>query len=285
MPRLVIDLLDGARENGGMKVYISADIEGVAGCTASAETDPSNSSEYPTWKKRMTAEVKAACLGALKAGATEIVIKDAHWNGRNIDASELPAKGVTLIRGWSGHPYSMMQELDGSFAAVLYVGYHSRATSGGNPLSHTMNGGTFAEIRVNGQSASEFLLNSYIAARENVPVAFLSGDEALCREAKGQHSALATVATMTGVGDSTVSIHPAEALERITTGVEGALRGDLGRARFPLPKRFEAEIRYRRPAVAYRASFYPGAKALSDVSIGFECSDYLDLLRLIAFAR
>ncbi|MGZ3650270.1 MAG: M55 family metallopeptidase [Bdellovibrionota bacterium] len=265
-----------------MKIYISADIEGVAGCTALAESDP-NASEYPLFRRRMTAEVKAACDGAVAAGATEILVKDAHWFGRNIDASELPGC-VRLIRGWSGHPYSMMQELTGDFAAVLFVGYHSAASSGGNPLSHTMSG-IFAEIKINDQRASEFMINSYTAYGEGVPVAFLSGDEALCAEAKKFNENLVTVSTMKGVGDSTISLQPAVALERIQAGVESALRKRAQLRAQPLPGRFKVEIRYRSPATAFKCSHYPGAKLASDNTITFEAKEYFDVLRLLAFAR
>jgi D-amino peptidase len=267
-----------------MKVYLSADMEGVAACAAKEEVDPSNSNEYPRMCQRMTAEVRAACEAALAAGAKEVWVKDAHWHGRNIDPAQLPAEGVRLIRGWSGHPYSMMQELNRDFSAVLFVGYHSRASSGGHPLSHTMSGRTFAEILVNGRPASEFLLNTYTAAREGVPVAFLSGDEALCAESRELVGGLVTVPTMHGVGDSVVALHPTEVIAKIRQGVGQALTS-ARRAPLPLPASFQVEVRYKAPAMAYRASFYPGARLSSDVTVAFEARDWLDVLRQIAFAR
>ena len=98
-----------------MKVYISADMEGVTGVTHWDDVDHSKS-VYSRFQKQMSLEVSSACKGALDAGANEIWIKDAHDTGRNILAEILP-KGMKLIRGWSGHPYSMVQELDDSFDA------------------------------------------------------------------------------------------------------------------------------------------------------------------------
>jgi hypothetical protein len=93
-----------------MKVYITADIEGVTGATHWDETDKKNP-DYGEFQEQMTAEVVAACEGALNAGATEIWVRDAHWTGRNIIPSKLPRE-AKLVRGWSGHPFSMMQGLD-----------------------------------------------------------------------------------------------------------------------------------------------------------------------------
>ncbi|MBC8401034.1 MAG: M55 family metallopeptidase, partial [Candidatus Marinimicrobia bacterium] len=98
-----------------MKIYISADMEGICGSTNWDEANK-DKGDYREFQQQMTAEVVAACEGALAVGADEIMIKDAHATGRNIIAAELPPK-TQLIRGWSGHPYSMVQELDESFAA------------------------------------------------------------------------------------------------------------------------------------------------------------------------
>ena len=119
-----------------MKIYISADIEGITGTTNWDETEKKHP-DYPEFRDQMTAEVAAACEGALAAGATEIMVKDAHDSARNIQAEKLP-KGSLLWRGWSGHPYFMVDGMDSTYDAVLMIGYHSRAGSHTNPLSHSM---------------------------------------------------------------------------------------------------------------------------------------------------
>ena len=117
-----------------MKVYISADIEGITGTTHWDETDKAKA-DYTEFRQQMTAEVAAACEGALKAGVNEIWVKDAHDSARNIIAAQLPPE-TRLNRGWSGHPYFMMDRLDSTFQAVVMIGYHSRAGSGASPLAH-----------------------------------------------------------------------------------------------------------------------------------------------------
>ena len=163
-----------------MKIYISADMEGITGVTHWNEVDPEKP-DYAQFQKRMTEEVVSACRGALDAGAEKILVKDAHYTGRNILPADLPEE-AELIRGWSGHPYSMVQELDGTFDALMMVGFHSRAGSGGNPLSHTWSSGKIERMFINGKEASEFLLHGYIGAKHGVPIAFVSGDKELCRE-------------------------------------------------------------------------------------------------------
>ena len=108
-----------------MKIYMSADIEGITGVTHWDETELSKA-ESVVPREQMTAEVVAACEGAIQAGATEIWLQDAHGTGRNIIAARLPQE-VRLIRGWSGHPFEMLQELDDTFQGVILIGYHSRA--------------------------------------------------------------------------------------------------------------------------------------------------------------
>ena len=163
------------------KIYISADIEGVCGIVDWKETDISEQ-QGAYFRAQMTREVKAACEAAGKAGAGEVFVKDAHSSGRNLDPSLLP-ENVRIMRAWTRNPYSMMAGIDASFDAAMFIGYHSGAGSNGSPLSHTMN---LENIRVliNGEEASEFMLNAYTAASFGVPVVLVSGDRQLCERVK-----------------------------------------------------------------------------------------------------
>ncbi len=264
-----------------MKVYISADIEGVTGIThwdEATHTKP----DYSEFRDQMTAEVNAACEGALAAGADEIVIKDAHATGRNILASHLPSE-ARLIRGWSGHPYAMIQELDDTFDALLYIGYHSGAATGGNPLAHTMASSRVAEFRINDNLASEFILHGYAAKLHNVPSVFLAGDQALCDSAKVFLPAIETVAVKQGVGNSVVSIQPDLAVSRIREGVKHALKGDLSACQFPTVEHFSVSIRFTNVTLAYKASFYPRVKAEDALTVRFETDDYFEVMRFVLF--
>jgi D-amino peptidase len=135
-----------------MKVYISADIEGITGTTHWDEATQSKP-DFREFQEQMTAEVAAACEGALRAGATEIMVKDAHASARNIIAAKLPRE-ARLVRGWSGHPFSMVQYLDETFHALLMVGFHSSAGADTNPLAHTISG-RVARCKINDRYASD----------------------------------------------------------------------------------------------------------------------------------
>ncbi|GAB2179359.1 M55 family metallopeptidase [Dongia sp. agr-C8] len=263
-----------------MKVYISADIEGTTGITHWDEAEKPHAT-YPEFRERMTDEVVAACEGAIEAGATEILIKDAHDSGRNIIAGRLP-ECARLIRGWSGHPFSMVQELDASFDALLFVGYHSKAGSDDNPLAHTLRL-RVAHLAINGEIASEFQIYSYAAALVKVPGVFISGDAGICADARKLVPAIVTVPVSRGIGPSTVSIAPSLALKEIREGASRALRGDRAKCRIDLPKHFTLEIKFTTPVDAYRASWYPGAKLAEPRVVRFLSNDYFEVLRAIKF--
>jgi D-amino peptidase len=263
-----------------MKIYLSADIEGVTGITDWSEATHADPS-YEEFRERMTAEVVAACEGALAAGATELLVKDAHWTGRNLLAERLPRE-ARLWRGWSGHPYSMVQGLDRTFHAVLFVGWHSAGARGGNPLAHTLSSARLRGIQVNGEWASEFLLHAYAAALEGVPVAFVSGDEELCAEVRTFDPGIATVAVSKGFGAATLARHPAEAREAIRSEVERAIAGPR-LAPVALPPRFDVRVVRKDARDAYRASFYPGARLVDPTTVGFETTEWFEVMRLLQF--
>ncbi len=266
-----------------MKLYISADIEGVTGIVNWAETDKASPSEYEPFRRQMTAEVAAACEAALAAGVTEILIKDAHDSGRNLILSDLPEE-VRLIRGWSGHPYSMIQELDESFDAVLFIGYHSRAGADGNALAHTMSSSRLARVNINGHDVSEFYLHGMMARQMGVPVVFVSGDEGLCREVKSWNEEIETVAVNRGVGNSVISLHPKRSLALIREGVGKALAGDLQKCLLPQSDPYRIELHFKRHQDAYRSSFYPGAERVNEHTTAFTHRDYFEVMRFMLLA-
>jgi D-amino peptidase len=190
---------------------------------------------------------------------------------------------VRLIRGWSGHPYGMVQGLDREFDAAVFVGYHARAGAGGNPLAHTMSSMKVHEIRLNGVPASEYLIHAYAAALSDVPVAFVSGDRTLCDEVEAFNPATRTFATKWGEGPSQESLHPADAALGIRESVAEALRGDLERARVQAPDHTRLEVTFKAHTLAYAASQYPGAKQLDPHTVCIESDSYFEILRALIF--
>ena len=266
-----------------MKIFISADIEGVTGIGHWNETDKAFPGEYSWFQRQMTAEVNAAVEAAFESGAREIVIKDAHDTGRNLILDALP-QGIKVVRGWAGHPLSMVQELDASFDAILFVGYHSRAGQNTNTLAHTMSSSRIARMTLNGQDMSEFYLHGLAAAYYGVPCVFVSGDAGLCAEVKGHNPHIETVATIRGEGASVITEHPATTLALIRKGVKQALTGDISKGLLTIPAELSFSIEFKKHQEAYRAAFYPGATLLDPLTVGFKSRDYFEVLRFNLFA-
>lgn len=264
-----------------MKVFISADIEGITTTTFWNETI-SSEEVYKKYALDMTNEVKAACEGAVAAGAKEIVIKDAHGKGNSIDINLLP-KEAKLIRGRSYHPYSMVYGIDDSFDAAIFIGYHSAASFGGNPMSHTVTR-RISYVKINDRIASEFMIYSLACFMEGVPTVFLSGDKALCEDSKDLYNNLITCPVKEGVGGATINYNPKKTLEDIKTGVEKALNRNLNLLNIKdLPPSFKLEICYKEHEEAEKFSYYPGVKRVNDNTILFETDDYFEMLRMFNF--
>ena len=263
-----------------MKVFISADMEGLATTSIHEDCNPIHP-QYLYHCEEMTKEVVAACEGAIAAGADEILIKDAHGPASNIDPKALP-ECCKIIRKWSGHPYQMVEGIDGSFDGALFVGYHNAASRNGNPLSHTSSGRPHT-VKINGRLASEFLIFSYAAALEGVPTVYISGDKQLCEDYADLHPKLVSTSVKEGDGSSVCLTAPKRAIAMIKEDVEKALSQDLADALIKLPDSFHVEICYNHHSEARKNSFYPGAVQISDDTITFDHTDYFEVLRFLKF--
>lgn len=259
-----------------MRVFISADIEGTT-CTTIWDETEIGTATYPEAAAQMTREVKAACEGAVAAGADYILVNDAHGKGINIDVKELP-ECVEVIRGWTGRPFGMADGVDESFDAAMFVGYHAAAGRNGNPLSHTESTVT-TRVTLNGLPCSEFLLYSYACAMVGVPTVFLAGDKTLTDDSKELHPMLKTVAVKDGFGGAIKCIHPLLACKKIKAGAEEALRQNLAQAGITLPKHYIFEVSYKEHRDAVRRSNYPGFKLTGERTMTMETDDLMDVLR------
>ena len=263
------------------KVFISIDIEGINGIVNWDETDP----KYPRYfefKEELQKEVNAACRGAIKAGATEILIKDAHDSARNINITDLP-ECAKLLRGWEGGISSMMAGLDKTFDAVMYVGYHSPSRSDGNSLSHTMNTSRIHHVKINGVIASEFYINSLYASYLGVPVAFLSGDENLTKLVKEENQNIETVASKTGYHNAVLSKNPKVTHQEIEDGAYKGLLKCTKENIVTMPKEFDIEIEYVQPGIAYSASFFPGCTLEGTDRVRFHANNWYDVMVMFKF--
>ena len=256
-----------------MKVFISADIEGVTGVTSWCETEEGGAG-YEAACRQMTLEVSAACRAALEMGYVPVV-KDGHGNARNIDILELP-KEAQLIRGWRCSPEGMMGGIDESFDAFICIGYHSPEGTDTGSLAHTTEHEWFNWVKVNGKLASEFSLNALYAADFGVPAVFISGDKGICDHAKEYCPDIVAVATKESVGNSTWNLHPAKTLELIEKGVKEAL-AEVKPVKLP-QQEYEIEFFFKEHQKDRAASFNQGAKKTGSNVVVYTAKDVQDLM-------
>src|SRR6266516_4754182 len=197
-----------------MKVFISIDMEGICGVVGEPETDPNKGGEaYQANRRMMTQEANAAIEGCVKAGATDILIADSHWNFDNLMPEELH-EAATLVRG-APRVFSMVQGLDASHDALLCIGYHAKAGTPRAVLDHTYTG-RIASVSVNGTEVGETGINAYLAGHHGVPVVLVTGDSAVTAEAKALIPNVHTVAVKEGMGaNAAKNLHPKKARELI----------------------------------------------------------------------
>ena len=161
-------------ERTSLKIYISADMEGVAGVVTEAQLGPGGF-EYERFREFMTAEVNAAIDAARAAGATEILVSDSHGNGQNLLIERMP-NDVMIVRSWP-RELSMMEGIDETFDGVIFIGYHASTANTRGVRAHTMSSANITDFRLNGKSMSEGSMNAAIAGQFGVPVIMVSGDD------------------------------------------------------------------------------------------------------------
>ena len=170
----LVALSSTALAQDGLKIYISADMEGVVGAVTDAQLGPGGF-EYERFRQFMTNEVNAAIDAARAAGAEEFVISDSHGNGQNLLIEQLP-DDVTIIRSWP-RELSMMAGIDETFDGVIFLGYHASTNNTRGVRAHTMSSANITSLRLNGMTMTEGGINAAIAGHFGVPILMVSGDD------------------------------------------------------------------------------------------------------------
>jgi D-amino peptidase len=253
-----------------LKVYISADMEGVGGVSTWDVQASAKGREYEQFRRLMTLEVNAAIAGAFDAGATDVIASDSHGDAQNIDVELLDSR-ARLIRAWP-RPLGMMQGVDSTFDAVVFIGYHAREGRADAVLAHTFSGDEV--VKLNGVEMSEAGYNAAIAGDLGVPVVFLSGDQTICSDAKELLGPIETAAVKQAIGfHSARMIPPGEAQALIREGVKRGVgrRKDLKPFRVTHP--IKTEVRFNEIVKAEFASYIPGVDRTSGNTIVFTAPD------------
>mgnify|MGYP001131724404 CR=1 FL=1 len=262
-----------------MKVFISADMEGVAGVVDREQT-LSNGKEHERARKLMTQEVNAAIEGALEAGAKQIIVNDSHGTMRNIIPEDLNEM-AQLITG-SPKPLSMMQGIDSTFTTAFFTGYHAMRGAYRGVLEHTYHGGVIFDIFFNGKRFGETGMNAAIAGYFKVPVALVTGDQVVTEEARLLLGEVETVTVKEGVGRNAAKcLSPAKARSLIKTGAKNALLKVKSFKPLILNPPIKLEMVFFHTGMADMAEMVPGAKRKDGRTVSFVADDYLEACKAL----
>jgi D-amino peptidase len=203
-----------------LKVYISVDMEGVAGTVTADQLLPSGF-EYERFRHFMTEETLAAIRAAKEAGAGETVVSDSHGNGENLLIEDFP-KDVRIVRAWPRHG-GMMAGVDSSFGAAMFIGYHASTTNPKGVRAHTFSSAHYARVTLKGNAVTAGESNAAYAGAKGVPVIFVSGDDVAVAEIKSRLGDIETVETKKSLGfHSAETLTPAASCDKIFAGVKAA---------------------------------------------------------------
>jgi D-amino peptidase len=269
------------RGQESLKVYISADMEGVVGVVTGDHLGPAGF-EYQKAREWLTEEVNAAIRAARAAGATEILVSDSHGNGENILLDRLPTD-VLLVRSWP-RPLMMMEGIDETFDAVLFIGYHASTTNPTGVRAHTMSSGTLTGVKLNGVAVPEAAINAAIAGHFGVPVVMISGDDAIIEEATSLLGDLEGAVLKWSHGfHSATTVMPEAGREIIFEKVSAALDrlGDFKPYRLEEPIR--VEVSFKNYLAAELLAYLPMVDRVDSHTITFTGRDILEVSRFLAF--
>ena len=263
-----------------MKIYISVDMEGIAGVAAAKQVQP-DQKEYERFRRLMTQEANAAVEGALAGGAREVVVSDGHGPMTNILVEELH-QDARLLSG-SNRLLCQMEGIDQTFAAVFFIGYHQREGGGDGILNHTLLGRIVQEVRLNGEPADEAAINGGLAGVFGVPVALVSGDTAVCAEAERRLRGVLVAPVKEGLdryAGLSVTPQKAQALirERAREAVAVVRAGRMNPYRVELPVTFEVD--FKRTAPGRMATLFPGVERRGPRTIAITDNDYVRAFKL-----
>lgn len=264
-----------------LKVHISVDMEGVAGVVTGDQLGPAGF-EYGRFREFMTREAMAAVSAAKEAGATEIVVADAHGNGENLLIEQFPAD-VRIVRSWP-RKLSMMAGLDGTFDAAIFIGYHASTNNPAGVRAHTFSSANLTRVTLNGVEMTEGSWNAAIAGHFNVPVVMMSGDDAAIAEVRSVIGNIEAAETKKSLGfHSAMTLTPQAAADLIGRHVKAALgrRAEFKAYRPAGPVTVDVSFKHYTPVEIL--AYLPMFERTSSHSIRFRAKDMVEASSVMEF--
>lgn len=269
-----------------MRIYLSVDLEGVNGVMHSSQTQPTEPG-YERAVDLMHRETNAVIDGLVRGGTTFALVNDSHYDMRNLRIERIQSQHATLINGWQ-KPFSMVSAIDwsdGKFDAACFIGYHTRAGHQFGVLSHTYRAKIFLDVKLNGKSVGETGLNAALAGYFGVPIMLVTGDDALCQEARELLPGVATVEVKRAISRYSAACPPFEhTIELLKDGAEKAIKNKSNWVLFRPPSPSTLNITMFDPAMADAAQLMPFVTRINGREIEITHDDYSVLFRMMLAA-
>ena len=261
-------------QTGPQKVLISVDMEGVAGTVTGDQLGPAGF-EYGRFREFMTREALAAVTAAKAAGATELVVADAHGNGENLLIEQFPPD-VRIVRSWP-RKLGMVAPIDATFSAVIFIGYHASTNNPTGVRAHTFSSATLTRVAVNGMEMTEGSWSAAVAGQFNVPVVMMSGDDAAIAEVRKTIGNIEAAETKHTLGfHSALTITPQASADLISARVKAA----FGRLKDFTPYKVQTpvtiDISFKHYMPAEVLAFLPMFERTGSHSIRYRARDMVE---------
>lgn len=250
-----------------LRIFISVDMEGIGGIGTPAMTSP-NGKDYVTGRELMTGEVNAVVEAIFASGPADIVVNDSHGDHQNLLHTRLDPR-VEYIQG-AIKPYGMVQGLDSTYDAVVFLGYHAMAGTGGGFIAHT-GSGAVAGLWLNGTEVGEGGLNAHMAGALGVPVLMAAGDSAFAMEIRALVPGIRVVVTKTAVGSSAARmLHPEVVRTRLRGAITEALANRATARALRVSQPVTVRFRFDQTTRADVVEVIPGVRRLDGTSVEFQ---------------
>jgi D-amino peptidase len=261
----------------GKKVYISADMEGISGIVGDDQVS-ADGAEYGRSRKLMAEDVNAAIRGALAGGATEILVNDSHGSQRNLLPEDLDPSARLISHSFKR--FGMMEGLDETFDAAIFIGYHAKADTPAGLFAHT-GSGVLRDLQINGRSVGEGGMNTMLAAWYGVPVVLVSGDDIAVAQVKEVATAARGVVVKRAINVRAAELRP---LRESRKEIEAAARDAVAGAKkitAARPSAVRVRMRYRNFTYPEIATAFPTITQIEPDTIEFTSDTMPAAYRLI----
>ena len=260
-----------------MKIYISVDMEGISGVNSDNQTTATGA-EYGRARKLMVEDANAAIRGAFEGGATEVLVNDSHGGQRNILPEDLDPRARLISHSFKRH--GMMEGLDESFDAVIFVGYHAKAGSPRGLFAHT-GSGILRDLRINGRSVGEGGMNAILAQWYGVPVVMVTGDDVAIEEQRETVPGVRGVVVKRAINSRAVELRPLVDTRR---EIQVAAKESVAAARKSAPARstqYVVQMEFHDPTIPEVATAFREIRSVSPYAVEFTRESMPDAYRLI----